>query len=237
MTSSDKPLPTQQIGNYRLSRLLGRGGMGAVYEAVHIGVGGRAAIKLLRAEVVDNPDITQRFFDEARAANSVEHPSIIKIFDSGQTDDGLCYLAMEYLDGETLAHRIKVLGQLSVTSAIRFARQAASALSAVHQRGLIHGACHTYVGQEAIATGVCAHLTPQDVVFSTHRGHGHALAKGMPPRELIAELLPFTWGAFILAVTSGALLFISKAPDYAGNFAFRITEIDYDPIRKRLASA
>ena len=138
MTSSDKPLPTQQIGNYRLSRLLGRGGMGAVYEAVHIGVGGRAAIKLLRAEVVDNPDITQRFFDEARAANSVEHPSIIKIFDSGQTDDGLCYLAMEYLDGETLAHRIKVLGQLSVTSAIRFARQAASALSAVHQRGLIH---------------------------------------------------------------------------------------------------
>lgn len=138
MTSSDKPLPKQQIGNYRLIRLLGRGGMGAVYEAVHVGVGGRAAIKLLRDEAIDNPDITQRFFDEARAANAVEHPSIIKIFDSGQTSDGLCYLAMEYLDGETLAHRIKVLGQLSVASAIRFARQAASALAAVHQRGLIH---------------------------------------------------------------------------------------------------
>jgi 2-oxoisovalerate dehydrogenase E1 component len=53
---------------------------------------------------------------------------------------------------------------------------------------LIHGACHTYVGQEAIATGVCAHLTNSDSVFSTHRGHGHALAKGMPPRELMAEL-------------------------------------------------
>ena len=54
--------------------------------------------------------------------------------------------------------------------------------------GLIHGACHTYVGQEAIAVGVCATSVPDDVVFSTHRGHGHALAKGVPPRELIAEL-------------------------------------------------
>ena len=57
-----------------------------------------------------------------------------------------------------------------------------------HQRGLIHGACHTYVGQEAIAVGVCAHLRQDDVVFSTHRGHGHALAKGLAPRQLFAEL-------------------------------------------------
>lgn len=61
-------------------------------------------------------------------------------------------------------------------------------LAKSHQRGLIHGACHTYVGQEAIATGVCAHLLDNDAIFSTHRGHGHALAKGMPPRELMAEL-------------------------------------------------
>ena len=61
-------------------------------------------------------------------------------------------------------------------------------LAKSHQRGLIHGACHTYVGQEAIATAVCAHLTQDDSVFSTHRGHGHALAKGMEPRQLIAEL-------------------------------------------------
>ncbi|OWK41948.1 alpha-ketoacid dehydrogenase subunit alpha/beta [Fimbriiglobus ruber] len=57
-----------------------------------------------------------------------------------------------------------------------------------HQRGLVHGACHTYIGQEAVAVGVCAHLRPDDVVFSTHRGHGHALAKGVPPVELLAEL-------------------------------------------------
>lgn len=57
-----------------------------------------------------------------------------------------------------------------------------------HQRGLIHGACHTYVGQEAVAVGVCAQLRKEDTVFSTHRGHGHALAKGLPPRDLVAEL-------------------------------------------------
>ena len=67
-------------------------------------------------------------------------------------------------------------------------RQTEEELARCHQRGLIHGACHTYVGQEAIAAGVCAHLTARDPVFSTHRGHGHALAKGMPPRELMAEL-------------------------------------------------
>ena len=67
-------------------------------------------------------------------------------------------------------------------------RQCEEQLARSHQRGLIHGACHTYVGQEAIAVGVCAHLREDDVVFSTHRGHGHALAKGLPPGELMAEL-------------------------------------------------
>lgn len=67
-------------------------------------------------------------------------------------------------------------------------RRTEEALARSHQQGLIHGACHTYVGEEAVATGVCAHLDHKDVVFSTHRGHGHALAKGVPPREVIAEL-------------------------------------------------
>jgi 2-oxoisovalerate dehydrogenase E1 component len=67
-------------------------------------------------------------------------------------------------------------------------RQCEEQLARSHQRGLVHGACHTYVGQEAIAVGVCAHLRPDDPVFSTHRGHGHALAKGLPPRDLMAEL-------------------------------------------------
>jgi 2-oxoisovalerate dehydrogenase E1 component len=67
-------------------------------------------------------------------------------------------------------------------------RQCEEGLARSYAAGLIHGACHTYVGEEAIATGVCAHLGVNDAVFSTHRGHGHALAKGVTPRELFAEL-------------------------------------------------
>src|SRR5688572_20381290 len=67
-------------------------------------------------------------------------------------------------------------------------RRTEEQLARSYQSGNIPGACHTYVGQEAVAVGVCAHLRPDDVVFSTHRGHGHALAKGVPPREVMAEL-------------------------------------------------
>jgi 2-oxoisovalerate dehydrogenase E1 component len=67
-------------------------------------------------------------------------------------------------------------------------RRTEEQLAKSYQAGNIPGACHTYIGQEAVATGVCAHLRPDDVVFSTHRGHGHALAKGVPPRQVIAEL-------------------------------------------------
>lgn len=68
-------------------------------------------------------------------------------------------------------------------------RRCEEQLVKLYAAGKIYGGCHTYIGEEAIATGVCAHLRPDDIVFSTHRGHGHALAKGVTPRELIAELL------------------------------------------------
>lgn len=67
-------------------------------------------------------------------------------------------------------------------------RRCEEQLAKSYQAGMIPGACHTYIGEEAVATGVCAHLRHDDAVFSTHRGHGHALAKGVPPREVMAEL-------------------------------------------------
>ena len=77
---------------------------------------------------------------------------------------------------------------LSLYRTMLVIRRCEEQLAKSYAAGLIHGACHTYVGEEAIATGVCAHLNQGDAVFSTHRGHGHALAKGVPPSELIAEL-------------------------------------------------
>jgi 2-oxoisovalerate dehydrogenase E1 component len=78
--------------------------------------------------------------------------------------------------------------QIALFSQMARIRRCEEALAKAHQRGLIPGACHTYVGQEAVAVGVCAHLRAEDVVFSTHRGHGHALAKGVSCRQLVAEL-------------------------------------------------
>lgn len=78
---------------------------------------------------------------------------------------------------------------LSLYRRMLLIRRTEEQLARAHQKGLIPGACHTYIGQEAVATGVCAHLRHDDVIFSTHRGHGHALAKGVTPHALIAELL------------------------------------------------
>ncbi len=77
---------------------------------------------------------------------------------------------------------------LSLYRTMAVIRRTEEQLARAHQAGLIHGACHTYVGEEAVATGVCANLRTDDAVFSTHRGHGHALAKGVSPAALMAEL-------------------------------------------------
>jgi len=90
--------------------------------------------------------------------------------------------------GATADRRTDPKALLDVYRVMLTIRRTEEELARAHQRGRVHGACHTYVGQEAIAAGVCAHLRADDVVFSTHRGHGHALAKGVPPREIMAEL-------------------------------------------------
>ena len=126
------------IGNYKLIRLLGEGGMGMVYEALHDGVGGRAAIKVLRPEISIQKEITVRFFNEARAANSISHPGIIHIFDSGYTVDGIAYLTMEFLEGESLKNRIERVRVLTALETLRVGHQVASALVAAHRKQVIH---------------------------------------------------------------------------------------------------
>ena len=95
-------------------------------------------------------------------------------------------MAIETRNEPTAPGREALLALYRVMLTIRLTEEG---LARLHQQGLVHGACHTYVGEEAIATGVCAHLRPDDTIFSTHRGHGHALAKGVTPHQLMAELL------------------------------------------------
>lgn len=128
----------QRIGKYRVVRTLGQGGMGVVYEALREDIEVRAAIKVLRPEYASNAEVAGRFFNEARAANVIAHPGIVKVFDYGHEPGGVAYLAMEYLEGESLYQRLTRVGKLPHGDALRLGRQLAAALAAAHEKGIVH---------------------------------------------------------------------------------------------------
>ena len=99
-------LINQTIGNYRVSKLLGEGGMGVVYLAQHPVIGRKVAIKLLHAALARDQDIVSRFFNEARAIHMIAHENIVEILDFGQTTDGQPYFIMEFLEGEALSDAV-----------------------------------------------------------------------------------------------------------------------------------
>jgi serine/threonine-protein kinase len=112
--------------------------MGAVWLAEHIQLGRRAAIKVLLPELSVQPDLVQRFFNEARAATAISDPGIVQIFDYGHHTDGSAYIVMELLEGEPLDRRLAQLRALPVPDALRIVRQVASTLGAAHARGIVH---------------------------------------------------------------------------------------------------
>jgi eukaryotic-like serine/threonine-protein kinase len=128
----------ETFGNYRAIELIGEGGMGVVYLAEHPGIGRRAAIKILRAGLTDNAELTKRFFNEARAANAIRHPGIVEVYDCGTLASGTSYIVMELLEGENLAVRLRRVGRLPLVDARRVAAQTASALAAAHTAGIVH---------------------------------------------------------------------------------------------------
>ncbi|HTS79772.1 MAG TPA: protein kinase [Myxococcaceae bacterium] len=123
---------------YRIQELVGRGGMGAVYRAEHLTLGNTVAVKVLRASHGAHPDIVRRFQREAVAASQIRHPGIVEVTDFGRTRDDRFYLAMEFVDGETLARRLARLGPLASTEAVTLVRSLAQALGAAHARGIYH---------------------------------------------------------------------------------------------------
>jgi serine/threonine-protein kinase len=128
----------QQFGNYRVLSLLGEGGMGAVYLAEHPGIGRKVAIKVLHKQFTGDEQLLGRLLNEARAANAIRHPNIIEILDSGMREDGVPYLVMELLEGESLGQRIRRVGALPLADAVAFTLQTASALGAAHKKGIVH---------------------------------------------------------------------------------------------------
>jgi tRNA A-37 threonylcarbamoyl transferase component Bud32 len=125
-------------GRYQVVRLLGSGGMGAVYEGRHVVVGKRVAIKFLHAEFAQNEEVLKRFYREAQAAAAIGHKSIVDIMDVGVSPDNEPYLVMEYLEGEDLDSMLQRTGALSVEAACGILEPALLALEAAHTKGIVH---------------------------------------------------------------------------------------------------
>jgi serine/threonine protein kinase len=132
-----QPDPDIQIAGYRIEARLGRGGMGEVYRAVQLSLGRRVALKVLAPKLAADDVFRRRFLRESRIAASIDHPSIIPIYETGE-DGGLLYIAMRYVDGMDLSTLLRREGRLEPARALAIMAQVASALDAAHARGLVH---------------------------------------------------------------------------------------------------
>jgi serine/threonine protein kinase len=129
-------VPGTRLGAYSITVPLGAGGMGEVYKATDTRLDRMVAIKVLPEHVAANPDSKQRFEREARTLAALSHPHICPVFDVG-SQDGIDFLVMEYLDGETLERRLGT-GALPLELAMQVAIQVADALAAAHRAGIVH---------------------------------------------------------------------------------------------------
>lgn len=128
----------QRIGQYQIVSILGEGGMGTVYEARNETIDRQVAIKVMAAGHGHPPELTVRFFNEARACNQIGHPGLVQVFDVGQLPNGSLYLVMELLKGETLEKRLRSSGRIAERRTLGLLRQLASALKAVHEKQIVH---------------------------------------------------------------------------------------------------
>ena len=138
-TATEAQLAAGLSRRFRIVRRLGQGGMGTVFLAEQIGVGNRpVALKVLNRKLLDDPDFLLRFQNEAGSTGRIHHPNVVTIYESAQADDGTPYIAMEFLDGESLRETLQRRGALPVTEVADILPQAARGLNAAHKLGIIH---------------------------------------------------------------------------------------------------
>ena len=125
------------LAGYRVVRVVGRGGMGVVYEAVELALDRTVALKVIAPELVADADFRQRFVSEAHVAASIDHPNVVPVFGAGGDGDQL-FLAMRFVTGDDLGAMVRRDGPLSPDRAAQIVRQVAAALAAAHERGLVH---------------------------------------------------------------------------------------------------
>lgn len=140
ITGNDRTIlfdvPTQ-LGPYRLKKLLGKGGMGEVWLAVDTHLDREVAMKLMRRELLTNEEAVKRFHREARSVARLNHPNIVQVYSFGE-EKGIIYFVMEFVDGESIAERLRACGTMDVDEAVFYLLQAIEGLGYASARGLVH---------------------------------------------------------------------------------------------------
>lgn len=137
-TSSDELLGQTLAGKYRIDQKLSEGGMGTVYKGTHVLMDKTVAVKVLRPSLAADEKIVARFSREARAASRISHPHAISVTDFGEDENGIVFLVMEYLDGETLKDVIRHEGPMPLARVVDIIKQVGEALNAAHEQGVVH---------------------------------------------------------------------------------------------------
>ncbi len=189
-----KPTDAELAGSltrrYKIIRRLGEGGMGTVFLAEQIAVGNRpVALKVLLRKLLDDPEFLERFRNEAASTGRIRHPNVVTVYESGQSDDGTPYIAMEYLEGQTLSQALKSRGALPVRECATILDQAARGLHAAHKLGIIH-----------------RDLKP-DNIFLTRNDEGEVLVKVVDFG--IAKLLDATGHSTLTGIVLGTPAYMS----------------------------
>jgi serine/threonine protein kinase len=137
--SADDPLIGQMVAErYQILSLIGEGGMGRVYLAEHVRMGRKSAVKVINPALATTADAISRFNREAANACKINHPNVAQVYDFGEMADGTLYLAMEFVDGETLDAIVARKGSLSPARAAQITKQVADALHAAHHLDIVH---------------------------------------------------------------------------------------------------